>query len=138
MSFLSRDGEQYIPQGHPDASIQSAGTIQKNIGPARQSTDSIEDRSAPMRVAKTSPHATVSKGIGPAQRNDSGFKTRKTDVMVRSGNQEGKQTGVPDGFIWGLQGEGDAPAPAKDMPGLLKLGLVAGLGWVVYNTFIKD
>jgi hypothetical protein len=135
MSYLDMGSDEYIPQGHPDANVQQAQTIKRGFGPAQHETHDIASQAQPMTVSKTTPHAKASKAVGPAQQQHNGIKAQKTDVMVRSGNQEGEAVGVPSGFIWGLQGEGDAASKAGDpLHPVVKWGLVAGLGWLVWKN----
>lgn len=133
MSYLDMGGDEYIPQGHPDAGVQQAQTIKRGFGPAEHETHDIASQAKPMAVTKTTPHAKASQAVGPAQQQHSGIKAQKTDVMVRSGNQDGEAVGVPSGFIWGLQGEGDAQ-PAAGMPPVVKWGLILGLGYIAWKN----
>lgn len=133
MSFL--DTRHDVPAGvAADALPQPTHNPVHTIGPATTTAPTIHSQGAPMAVTKTSRGSRAEGKTGAPQRSDRNIKSGAQDVMVRSGNQDEGGTGVPQGFIWGLQGEGDGTAPEAGMNPVLKWGLVAALGVAIYRA----
>jgi hypothetical protein len=132
MSFLGNDFP--APQGHPSADINPQTTLPRPesvIGVAHTIRSEVDDVSRSVSVQATNPGMRAAEGTGAAVRVEGNrLPAKAVDVNVRSGNQDGRQTGTPDGFIWGLQGEGDPAAkPAVAWGKLALLGLAGFLGW---------
>lgn len=88
-----------------------------------------------MQVQITNPGMRSAQG--PAVREEKQRLTaRAVDVVARSGNQRPSEVDarVDDGFIWGLAGEGDAPAPRPSLNPTTLL-MLAGVGLGAYLLF---
>lgn len=136
MSFLG-DTNVPVPDGHPSAQINAPGTVDNPAAfgygkPAQRVNSDIPLRS--MKVTKTNRGMEVGRTTGRAERiHTHAISSRAADVQVRSGNQDGAGVGVPDGFIWGLQGEGDAPAPYS-LPMPVRIGGALVIGYLLYRV----
>lgn len=136
MSYLGDDNFA-VPDGHPSAGINAPETVNNPAAfgygkPAQEVRSDIPLRS--MTVTKTNRGMEVGKTTGRAERiNTHAISSRAADVHVRSGNQDGRGVGVPDGFIWGLQGEGDAPAPYS-LPMPVRIGGALVVGYLLYRV----
>jgi hypothetical protein len=131
---MSFGNDMPAPQGHPSAAINPPTTIpdaSQTIGVAHTIKSEVDDTSRNVTVMADNPGMRAAAATGAAVRTERNMLPAKaTDVVVRSGNQDGRQVGVRDGFVWGLQGTGD-PEAQKAIPwGKIALvGLVGFLGW---------
>jgi hypothetical protein len=138
MSYLG-GRDHAIPSDHPSAQQVVAPTIMQTSGPAITDRPSIEDGGRQVTILATNNGMEQRARTGPAiHSSGSGLAVRATDVMVRSANQDGKQTGTPDAFVWGLQGVGTDPASAPaGMPPWVKWAAMAGLGLIGWRMLSK-
>jgi hypothetical protein len=100
---------------------------EQTIGPAVTMRNDISTASRPTTIMATNPDMEQRAHMSaPFRRNDGVLPpTKATNVMVRSANQRGEETDTPQGFIWGLRGEGDAPTASPVKWGTVALGLGA-------------
>ena len=134
MSYLDNN-DLPIGNAHPAAQQVREPTIMQTSGPAVTSQPSIESGGRPVTILATNNGMEERSRTGPAIHSTGpGLSTRSVDVMVRSGNQDGKQTDTPNGFIWGLQGVGDGPAPTPGLPAWAKVAGIIGLGLLMWKT----
>jgi hypothetical protein len=133
MSYLGAD-DQAIPVGHPAAQQVQAPTISQTEGAAFSHQADIGAGAKPVRIMATNNGMEERARTGPAIHSTGpGLAARATNVMVRSGNQDGKQTQTPEGFIWGLQGVGDQPVEPAGLPKWAKLAMAAGVGLLLWK-----
>jgi hypothetical protein len=134
MSYLDNN-DLPIANVHPAAQQVREPTIMQTSGPATSSTPGIETGGRSVTIMATNPGMEERAKHGPAiQSQGPGLSIRATDVMVRSANQDGRQTGTPNGFVWGLQGVGEEPKAAPGMPTWAKIGLFGLLGVIAWKT----
>lgn len=113
MKYINDPNHESAKQS-PEQTVNPAHAFGAGTLAPKPSSAPLQERS--LQVEITNP--AMRRKHSPAKREEKQRLTaRSVDVVARSGNQRPSEVDqrIPDGFIWGMAGSGDAPAaPAMD------------------------